>query len=32
VAFPEPLTAVSCVSDSHCVVVGESIIEYLVGG
>jgi hypothetical protein len=32
IGFPQPLTAVSCVSATHCVVVGESIIEHLVGG
>jgi hypothetical protein len=29
VGFPQPLTAISCVSTAHCVVVGESISEHL---
>ncbi len=32
VGSPQPLTAVSCVSTSRCVVVGESISEHLTGG
>jgi len=31
VGAPQPLTAVSCQSSSQCVVVGESILEYLAG-
>ena len=32
VGAPQPLTAVSCQSSSQCVVVGESILEYLADG
>jgi hypothetical protein len=32
VGSAQPLSAVSCVSDSRCVVVGESTSEHLVGG
>ena len=32
ITSPEPLLGVTCISTSHCVAVGESIIESLNGG